>query len=67
VANSSTEAAGDGAAGEAPVRAVLVLVGVAVSVQAMATIAMATHNKASEISFISSFSELSFFQGVDGV
>ena len=57
---------GDGAAGVAAVREVLVLVfvGVAVSVQAIESSAMATHVRASEISFIRQFLRVElFFQG----
>jgi hypothetical protein len=52
VANSSTEAVAAGAAGEPAGRELEVLVGVAVSVQPAANKAMATHVRASEISFI---------------
>ena len=52
LANSSTGAADVGGAGEAVLVAVEVLVGVAVSVQATATNAIAAHVNTSEISFI---------------
>ena len=55
---------GDGVAGVAAVREVLVFVGVAVSVQAIESSAMATHVRASEMSFIRQFLRVElFFRG----
>src|SRR6185503_18519931 len=61
VASGSGVAVTAGAAGDAAVREVLVLVVVGVSVQAETTSAMATHIKASEISFIRQSLRLSCF------
>jgi hypothetical protein len=60
-ANSSTDAAGEGAAGEAAALDVFVFVGVAVSVQADAARPMATHVRASAISFIRRFLQFVVF------
>ena len=60
LANSSTEALEVGGAGEAVLVAVEVLVGVAVSVQATPTNAIAAHVNTSEISFIYKFPRFGF-------
>ena len=64
MANGSTDGDGDGVAGVAAAREVLVFVGVAVSVQAIESSAMATHVRASEMSFIRQYLRVElFFQG----
>src|SRR3954447_5242910 len=67
-ASGSGVAVAAGAAGDAPARAVLVLVGVAVSVQAEATRKIATHVRASTISFIRQFLRVELFsQGAQSI